>query len=403
MNFQSIIKFLFIFLIIGAISGYPLVAAISSIFDISSSVFSVAFRASIAICSILCIIFSMRAIQPVSNTQVLMFFILFLYSMRLFFETFFRPEILSQDPSYYWFLFLGSTVLPTTAIILTKQIAGTKTLTTLIMTLLIVALIIFYKISFVNNNIYGFNFAGRGSLEKLNPISVSDVGGSLILLCTWSLFASEFGKKKNMILLLFGFLFGLYTLLIGASKGPIVSTAISLLLLLMSQKFEKKNKILFSIIVILLITYVGNSGDFFNFHSLSYRFQNALSGGDESSLERVELWKFGFTSIISNPFLGSGIEVRELRFYPHNFFIEMFMAIGIFGGILSVLLFASISTSGLRLLFRKHSTGWSTLIFFQYFIGSMFSGSVYSNSIVWVSAAFVTSSWWLLKKSTRAV
>jgi O-antigen ligase len=69
--------------------------------------------------------------------------------------------------------------------------------------------------------------------------------------------------------------------------------------------------------------------------------------------------------------------------YPHNSIVEAFMAIGTFGGAVFTMLMLFAIIRAIRLIKRDVVMAWVPICFFQYLIGAMFSGGLFSNPLLW--------------------
>jgi O-antigen ligase len=69
--------------------------------------------------------------------------------------------------------------------------------------------------------------------------------------------------------------------------------------------------------------------------------------------------------------------------YPHNAFVEAFMATGAFGGTVFALLVLTAIYRAISLIRRHPAMAWVPICFFQQLIGAMFSGGLYGNPLLW--------------------
>jgi len=68
------------------------------------------------------------------------------------------------------------------------------------------------------------------------------------------------------------------------------------------------------------------------------------------------------------------------------------MAIGIPGGILPIIILPMLVLRAARLIKVRHVLGGIALLYIYYFVSAQFSGNVYSNGSLWVSAMVVAMS-----------
>jgi O-antigen ligase len=92
---------------------------------------------------------------------------------------------------------------------------------------------------------------------------------------------------------------------------------------------------------------------------------------------------------MDHPWLGSSLVERNALIYPHNAFVEAFMATGTFGGSAFVLLILVAIYRAARVIWRDAATAWVPFCFFQQLIGAMFSGGLYGNVALWSMMAIM--------------
>jgi O-antigen ligase len=107
-----------------------------------------------------------------------------------------------------------------------------------------------------------------------------------------------------------------------------------------------------------------------------------IAAEDSGSILRLEMMRDATTQYLDNPILGSAtVEVRS-RTYPHNILVEAFMATGTFGGLLTLCLIA-VSLRASWVLVRSAACGWVALVFVQYLIADLLSGSLFLAERLW--------------------
>jgi O-antigen ligase len=111
------------------------------------------------------------------------------------------------------------------------------------------------------------------------------------------------------------------------------------------------------------------------------RFDPTL--GDQSSRERLQFFDGAWTQFLEHPLAGDRfVEVVSMS-YPHNSVLESMMSIGVLGLVLSLVANAVGAIIAWKLVLSRGEAVWVGLIYFQYAIAQMFSGSVILNSIYW--------------------
>ncbi|NJN11915.1 MAG: O-antigen ligase family protein [Richelia sp. RM2_1_2] len=230
---------------------------------------------------------------------------------------------------------------------------------------------------------------GRLAGEALNPISLGHQGGSLLLISLYILLNREFPKNRvAKIAYIFSLVLGLSLLIFAASRGPIIAIIACVSLLLISLQHQGVNTFkIFGIIVIvgifanIIFSFALDSGS-----SLIERFLSTLDENEFDNsrfVQRPELYQKAIELIAEHPIFGYGLEVPNLG-YPHNLILEAFLATGLLGGslFLIIYIYAVIKAIGI-IMSKNNSWSWLGLLFIQHAIGNMFSGNLYASSTFW--------------------
>ncbi|PID68585.1 MAG: hypothetical protein CR968_01300 [Flavobacteriia bacterium] len=115
------------------------------------------------------------------------------------------------------------------------------------------------------------------------------------------------------------------------------------------------------------------------------RITQSIQTQDPSTLERLEILNQTLVNIKTDPFLGHSflIQTAELdSFYPYNLFLEAFMATGIIGRTL-FLVINFIGLTEVRKILPNQKDMWIVFIFIQFFVQTFLSYSLYSSNIYW--------------------
>lgn len=374
-----------------SIAGYAFVASLATAFGQESTLLSILMRAFLLSVSVLAICYSAKARLNTLTACILL--PLIIYGVRLATETSFNGRELIHDPSHYWIWFIGVTVLPTLSVLFCREFDHAFALRALRTILIISAILIVLQGSTEVQTLGGGSYdTGRSALETLNPISVGHVGATLILVCIWAFFSGTERLTVQRLVLLPAIILGIYVLFISASRGPAV--ALGFALLCMGVTLNSKRRVIFiggAMVMLIPFFYYLISIESQTGSSFVERFAVIGGSNDYSAAIRYATYAFALDDIASNPFLGHGIEVPQLRTYPHNLFIEFYLASGIFGGTMFVLMSFYISVKAFQLIRNGGIAGWAGAVFIHYFISAQFSGAVYSSATFWVSAALVVA------------
>jgi len=383
--FLNLIKIFLLIIICFPIVGYPLIVSTGLILNLNNHNLSIFFRSLILFISIICLMSQLLRVKKFILLNGIFLFLLFIYGVRLIFETSFHPNELGHSVSFYWIWYLGVLLFPLLVIIFCFE----KRSDLEIIFLLIKYSLAICNIIFLLNYTY-INF--RAKLDNLNPISLGYVGACLALLVIWEL---NFKKKLNFKLIIINLLLiflGIYIMIVSGSKGIFFSFILAIFVLFFfSKKISVNNLIRFSVLLFFftLTVFLIFKADVFNkFYSsnlfgIILRIKNLSN--DLSTLQRIDFYNQALQSIISNPVFGSQIEIRSYKFYPHNLFLEYTMATGLFFGLTLLLFCIFLIFKGLILFKNNSKHGWIFLLFIQNFAQSMFSGCVYLSVEFWVT------------------
>jgi O-antigen ligase len=123
---------------------------------------------------------------------------------------------------------------------------------------------------------------------------------------------------------------------------------------------------------------------------------------DTSSVERWDMLSGGFIQFLKEPLLGSFLEERISREYPHNLVVESFMATGLVGGTLFVLYYVASIRSMAGVLFQ---TGLSfiSLATLSVIILSLFSGGLSFSVDFWFNTAVINGIFFCYQKSIKTI
>ncbi|MBA3285875.1 MAG: O-antigen ligase family protein [Nitrosopumilus sp.] len=109
---------------------------------------------------------------------------------------------------------------------------------------------------------------------------------------------------------------------------------------------------------------------------------------------RDQIYKHTLNIINESPIFGAYYVIPyglQQGSYPHNFFLEAFLATGVVGGVLYVcLVFYSIYKC-YNLIKQDHGSSWILLLYLQMICFGMFSTGLYSSQDFWILLFFVFS------------
>lgn len=233
----------------------------------------------------------------------------------------------------------------------------------------------------------------RFATEVLNPISIGHLAVSVLIASVANmteLREAPSGRPSRLLDLVrpFTILLALGALVASASKGPMLALVVVVLLAIVRELLygKKPGRALLWLLgmfcaVAALIFVVGALERGSGLVSLTWRFVDFLS--DESTSERVKMFRGAFEQFAESPLLGSSLVEFQTRVYPHNILVESLMMTGLGGFLLLVIFLLAALASTWRLLVSMNGGGWVGLLFVQYVIASMLSGALVLDAQFW--------------------
>ncbi|MDR2036299.1 MAG: O-antigen ligase family protein [Bacteroidales bacterium] len=277
--------------------------------------------------------------------------------------------------------------------------------------LLIIVNILILLCYFYQNNwsfSSGFFIRRAGLLYKdldiLNPISFGIYGGCLFLSCFCVLVKYKHLFPRLIINAAWFFLIiGLFNLIISTSRGPILSTILTTMVIAFitysdsKKTFNFYNKILTILFIIfisgtLVLSYISvNNIEIGIFNRFKLMKENSQTGKKET---RVDLYSEAFEMFKSSPIIGKRF-VTESKYsggaYPHNIFLEIMMALGLLGLFFFIIIMYNLykKISSLRRESAYYLFFFCLLVFF--FWMAQVTGSLFNNFELWILSATMFS------------
>jgi len=363
-----------------AIIGVAPFTILAEILNVNHTIFSVIYRGLfLTLCLFLLFNTDLRKLFKKKYIQLfLLFFIL--YFIRVLSDTLFHPIKLGFPIIKYYTFTWGVIIIPVLAFnfkINTKQLEKAFK----------VILPIFLFICLYSLAISNFKFE-NGSERLWGGTTIHPIGLGHIAVTNIIISLFFFVKKHNNFgsksFLAFNIIISLITLSLTESRGPIIALGIVLLgFLFFIVGIKNKKYLVFSTIALIFFTVI---------LVVFTKFEDRVIFTIIHGGARIEHWKVAIHQFIESPILGSALEERVRHIYPHNIIIESFMALGILGGILFLVQLKNFLKISYKFLTSIHSNiKWVVLIFIQYFINSMFSGSLISNNLFWYLGVLLLS------------
>lgn len=212
-------------------------------------------------------------------------------------------------------------------------------------------------------------YAGRVGFSKLNPITLGHVGCTTVLavVVVWN-DRRDWWRWAGMA----GGFLGITVLIYAASRGAIVTLVVCLVLVVVCRKLWSQALAVGTLAVFAIPVLA-----IFDLEALLRQTGLSKIGTDQSSGERFDVIGIAFQEIGNNWTFGSSYTLPDGLGYPHNIFVEAFMAMGVLGFTLFAALCIRTGIAAARNLGDKN--GMLALIFFQFILAGQFSGALYAG------------------------
>lgn len=414
---------------------------------------------------ILASLFSIRAIRKIlsANRSWLLHFIpwaalllfWFIYGIRLIYDLEYKAWIFREYHKYYVYAWaFGCSLIPAIAILLNIGTVNTKWLSRnififIFLVNIIIVLMLFYyaggDISSILGNRGAIVLTGEVKLkgqQLLNGISMSFFGALTILtVLTWFVFHQQRLSLFMPIFVVLSFFLGLFNLIAGASRGPLldlllISAGIIIISLFsyirklvkyIKHRISHENtekvtgnagmimgkpllyKFLMSLLAVMMLASVFNTTlKRFNIKLQDLAFSERLNkmSNDKkngSAAFRIDAWKSAWRQFTVNPLFGDSIINDVGYFYSHNIFMDALMSVGIVGTIPFLAWFFLSFWYFIRLpAYRKREMSVLFVAYLAALLLSMTSGGIFTVPEVWIlSAAVIGISQKYLHESTQ--
>lgn len=378
-------------------TAYPLVAVISAELSLNNFLFSAIVRIALVALAVFIILNKSTFIHRQTSQWLLLATIVIwlAYLARMAWDTFYRSDQLGQSPEFYWMWALGGCFIPMIA--LAKQPRRDEVWITSFMVLFIGASISAILVAFTASgqmeDAYGLIYeSGRFRIgNTLNPIAIGNIGALLLTQASWYLMYQErssrrFGTVVPMLLVAAG----TYILLVGNSRGPLLAAVCCLLIMVIALRTRKK---LVAILVLAAAAVLLSPAMLYvekvtGIAVYSRVFGQSILDQAESSM-RLTLYNSALQITESSPLIGASIEDPWTKSYPHNVFIELYMASGIFAAAGLFIIFTILTVRAIRLLEYRSASSWAGVLFLQFLVGAQVSSAFYSNGYLWCAVGLL--------------
>jgi O-antigen ligase len=226
----------------------------------------------------------------------------------------------------------------------------------------------------------------------VNSIWYGQMGCALALAAIYGFI--NYKTKIIKGLLIFLFLLGMLSIAKAGSRSPIVVIVGVSVFFFMAKLGKLKGIIIICVLAGLLFIFIDPILDLLTSigSSLAVRLRSMFS--EEGSSGRYVVWLNVLNIISESPILGAYYVVPSgmgAGMYPHNFFLEAFMATGFFGGVPFMFLIGTSVIQCYKIIKTNHPASWITILYLQIIIFGQFSTALYSSQDFWCLLFYILS------------
>jgi hypothetical protein len=372
------------------IVGFPLVSTLPTLLGLDSQLATIPFRMLVAGLAF-GILYGwwVRGTPVLFTTAVLVTFVLWaLLIARMFWDTIVSPlpGELYTPAGQLLLLSLGACFLPA---IVALEFPSDATLDLARRWIEILGAIAMVAILYVGlRGVLAGSVLYRLATPVLNPISVGHLGVSVMIvaLCGFA-GAGRLARAWRTLLVVLSVGVTVATV----SRGPILAGLLAVVILAFVTRRRRRLGIAalawrVGLIaagvagVAATVLYLEDTGVIDILARLTDTFQ------DVASQERAKMIRGAWTQFTDNPVLGSAFVELQFMENPHNILLESMMALGVAGlGLLLVSMTASLAAAG-DVIRAGPRHAWVGLIYLQYIVNGMLSGSLFTDGAFWFFA-----------------
>lgn len=370
-----------------SIFGYSILAPLTQLLGIENRIPSIIYRAVILTFSLSSIVFFLReffvkkrgALAYIFAFLLITFFTI--YIIRSALDTFhLSTDIDSLRLNSFWLFLIGVTFIPMLSVAMGwESITRNYTYICTFGILLGLLASVLILITWIYQNGMVSLLGGRIEFLTLNPITIGHTGVSLIIF-SYAYFRSSLSAQYRRLALSLTFLFGIILIITAGSRGPMLSFVVVIMFDVFFNPrigFLSKLSALIlslSIILVLLIQFSDSL------------IVERLTIGLFNDAARMNIFRESIIVFKNNLWLGGG--VFTMNTYPHNYILESFVVSGFFGGVIFVILNLITIYAALQ-LYRKSFNILFPLLFVQYFISGLFSGTIHEAFAFWMVLSII--------------
>ena len=308
--------------------------------------------------------------------------------LRMLWDYTFVQLPLDLDWTYYWTMFLGGAVLPACALL--RPIDEKRLCATLLFCEVFGALALALLVALVASRVKTPQdlLVLRLGTETLNPISMGHFGVSLAIVVGQSLvLARGHSTLHTTILRSLVLVVSIVVVVLSGSRGPLIAFAAAFAVFIASF-WRSIHAWLWAVFAAFAVAVIWGILEFQTELAIVSRFSRA--DVDDSNLARVSLFTGAVNQFEESPILGSAVVEYTQRFYPHNIVLESMMSLGFVGASAMIILIAiSLKYCRSLLVTNGGASPWIGLLYVQYLVDSMLSGSIALGPQFWCVTSVV--------------
>ncbi|RWC46539.1 O-antigen ligase family protein [Mesorhizobium sp.] len=244
---------------------------------------------------------------------------------------------------------------------------------------------------YLNSDVLFVSQGERMTLDKINPIAMGHTAFAFLIY-----FFLVLGKTKKLTIQ--SAILGPMLLLVvvfSRSRGAYIAGAGALLVYILLLKGSKRVFAVLGALVVAMAILASSGVELIDV--VIARLQTINVDADQSTMIRSQLFAGAWSQFLESPVFGRYAVEMRFNFYPHNIYLESLMAVGALGS----LPFAAHIALALRSTVGIIRSGkfplaavLAAVLFIREAIAGLASGSLWGNSLFWVTSALTISFWY---------
>jgi len=379
-------------------AGYPLVAATAQLTGLPSTPLSIGMRTVTAAACVWIFLIAPSSSRSSLSQMILgplaIFWIFFL--IRMANDTFYYGHVLTFEPYSYWVWGVGGCFIPLLGISKMQFYDGIgEEIFRWTFYLTMAAAILTIPNIGTSLQLEGGELqeTGRGLIQGLNPISLGHLGVQLLVMGVWYLFLRpDWRLSLSNVRYVIGMIVGTYLALVANSRGPLVAFVFVALFAFAASRLRSRY-VLLGLLFLGAVAFVPiiNLVDALSGTAIYARLFEQSQFEEVNTIARIELYNSAWSLFLDHPLLGAGLEDPTFGGYPHNVFIEAFMATGIFGGVAFAVGVLAAVYAAFQIMREAPLYAWIALIALQQLISAQLSGTLVQTTTMWGGIGLIIS------------